>query len=59
MITCHEQVTKRFMMRGLPIYILIFSLLGIVVAYDINVTDLPQLGKSCHKGIGILLPKLF
>ena len=46
-------------MRGHPNFILIISLLGIVVAYDINVTDLPQVGKSCHRGIGILLPKLF
>ena len=41
-------------MRGHPNFILIISLLGIVVAYDINVTDLPQKGKSCHRGIDIL-----
>ena len=35
-------------------FILIISLLGIVVAYDINVTDLPQDGKSCQRGINIL-----
>ena len=46
-------------MRGHPNFILIISLLGIVVSYDINVTDLPQVGKSCQRGIGILLPKLF
>ena len=46
-------------MRGRPNFILIITLLGIVVAYDINVTDLPQVGKSCQRGIGILLPKLF
>ena len=40
-------------MRGHPIIILIISLLGIVVAYDINVTDLPQVGKSCQRGIDI------
>ena len=47
------------MMRGHPIIILIISILRIVVTYDINVTDLPQVGKSCQRGIGILLSKLF
>ena len=56
---CVFNKKKKPVMRGHPNFILIISLLGIVVAYDINVTDLPQVGKSCHRGIGILLPKLF
>ena len=48
---CVFNKKQKPVMRGHPNFILIISLLGIVVAYDINVTDLPQVGKSCQRGI--------